>query len=291
MATNGTIDYSPISNNIYNGVGYYMNGDFTISLNLLNNLYIAGTGTKTLGSNTILRRGLTINFPSTFDAGNYNLTITGSVVMGGPGSIFKKSGPGKIIIGGSLGINNSQLDFSTGNPDIELKGGWITGNGVNLTGTGSWYFSAPSQSISFFVGNDDSITFRGKGLISSSAQLILTSSFTSAPIFTMIFPSGAYMNGESSTSVFNNRRNIIYQNPDPPMLTGSLWSSVGSFTYNYTGSQTQSIQVPTDPINPSYLNLTLSGSTKILLGNINVTGTIVTGSTPINYNGFTITKI
>lgn len=99
------------------------------------------------------------------------------------------------------------------------------------------------------------------------------------------------MNGESSTSVFNNRRNVIYQNPDPPMLTGSLWSNAGSFTYNYTGSQTQSIQVPTDPINPSYFNLTLSGSTKTLLGNINVTGTITTGSTIINYNGFTITKI
>jgi len=291
MATSGTINYSPTgSNNIYNGIGYYMSQDFTIPLNIFNNLYIGSVGTKTLSSNTIVRKGVSLEAPSILDVGNHNLAITGSVLIN-QGSRLIKSGPGKITISGSLGVYNGYIDFSIGNPDIELKGGWITGNGVNLTGTGSWYFSAPSQSISFFVGNDDFITFRGKGLISSSAQLILTSSYTSVPIFTIIFPSGAYMNGESSTSIFNNRRNIIYQNPDPPMLTGSLWSNAGSFTYNYTGSQTQSIQVPTDPINPSYLNLTLSGSTKVLLGNINVTGTITTGSTIINYNGFTITKI
>lgn len=287
MATSGTISYfSTSSSNIYNGVGYYMNQDFTIPLNIFNNLSVGGTGTKTLSSNTVVRRSIGLAFPSTLDAGNYNLTVTGSV----GGSIFKKSGPGKIIIGGTLITSNGRTDFSTGSCDVELKGGWITGNGVNLTGTGSWYFSGPTQSLSFNVGNNDSITFQAKGLISSSAQFILTGS-SAGVVYTLFFPSGAYMNGESSTSVFNNRRNVIYQNPDAPMLTGSLWSSVGSFTYNYTGSQTQSIQIPTDPINPSYLNLTLSGSTKILLGNINVTGTITTGSTVINYNGFTITKI
>jgi len=291
MTTSGTINYSPITTNIHAGIGYYMNQNFTIPLNLFNNLYIGGAGIKTLGSNTVLRKGLTINFPSTFDADNYDLVITGSVSIGAPGTYFKKSGPGKITIGGSLGIGNGWLDFSTGSTDVELKGGITLGNGLYLTGTGSWYFSGPSQGIAFGVGNDDSITFRGKGLISSSAQLALTTSYASPATFTMIFPSGAYINGESSTSVFNNRKNVIYQNPDAPMLTGSLWSNAGSFTYNYTGSQTQSIQVPTDPVNPSNLNLTLSGSTKILLGNINVTGTIITGSTLINYNGFTITKI
>jgi hypothetical protein len=263
-----------------------MNQDFTIPLNLFNNLSVGGTGIKTLSSNTVVRRSIGLAFPSTLDVGNYNLTVTGSIGV----ATFKKSGPGKIIIGGSLNTLNGRTDFSTGSPDLELKGGWVTGNGINLTGTGSWYFSGPTQSLNFFVGNNDSITFEAKGLISSSAQFILTGS-SAGVVYTLLFPSGAYMNGESSTSVFNNRRNVIYQNPDAPMVTGSLWSSVGSFTYNYGGPQTQSIQVPTDPVNPSYLNLTLSGSAKILLGNINVTGIISTGSTTINYNGFAITKI
>ncbi len=145
-----------------NRVGYIFNGNYSISYNTFGGLYITGTGTKSLTSNTTLAGVLDMNTngingnPTVFQLSSYNFSVTSTTTIA-PYNSLLKSGAGNVTFIGNVSFQNapaykSILDFSGGNPNVELRGGISVIGGVPpeqfKTGTGTWTFSTNNQSIS-----------------------------------------------------------------------------------------------------------------------------------------------
>jgi hypothetical protein len=252
-----------------NTVSYIFDGDYTLPLNTYRSLTVAGSGTKSLASNTVLSGSLLINSGS-LNISSSNLIVSGTTTVNGA---LLKTGPGSVYFNGNLIYSNkgSYLDFSSGNPTVTLAGGWNNENytaGITRTGTGSWFFVNNNQTVDHRY---TPYTLNGPVIISGSIAV------------TVIAQSGAYPTfantviGTESGSVLINNTIMSYQATQQPMLTGSLVTSGSSatFIYNGTGSN-QFIAVPTGS---KYYNLTLAGSgSKTLTGNISVQNTFSTGS-------------
>lgn len=179
--------------------------------------------------------------------------------------------------GGNVGI-----DFSGGNPSVELRGG-VSLNGYFInTGTGTFKFTTNNQSINITANNTG--TWSAPILISGAITLTNTSNFSN--IFNGV------VNGDNTNSVFDNRGTFNYQNSTAPMVTGKLYCNEASNTFIYGLAGGQDITPPVDASNPGYYNLTLNGSgAKRLLGNVSVKQ-VYTLTTPaiLNSNGFTLTN-
>lgn len=206
------------------------------------------------------------------------------------GGYLSKTGPGTVTFGGTS--VDPGFNF-TGHPTVIFKTRGRIGqfNGVAVYGSGSYTFAGDCNPLAGY----NTVTFSGSVIISGS----VSASFTG--VFGGGFHFSGSVNGTSASSVFvagvnaaNNLGNRIYfRNPEAPMITGSLWANTivpNDVQYDYVGPLTQSIQVPKDPTNPGYYNLYLTGSAKKLLGNISVKGILSTGSTTIDFNGFTLTN-
>lgn len=147
--TNSTVTYSRIGDQSIMNIGYY-------------NLAIGISSTRcvrSLTSNISITNNLTLNngasaSPVTFELGGYDVTVGGTTSIGN-NSVLSKFGGGNVLFTGNLtnnGGTGSVLDFSAGNPTVELRGGITALGGVAFTtfstGTGQWKFSTNNQSIS-----------------------------------------------------------------------------------------------------------------------------------------------
>lgn len=150
--TTGIVDFTTNANTI----GYTGNYSATIPsyFTTFHNLTISGGGTKTLGVNTTLNGNLLLNGTGILQLSTYNLTVTGTTTLQNGSNQLLKSGAGNVLFIGEL-IRSSNgtesLDFSAGNPNVELRGGINQFGGVNWlnfkTGTGTWSFTTNNQTI------------------------------------------------------------------------------------------------------------------------------------------------
>ncbi|MES2457193.1 MAG: hypothetical protein V4594_16685 [Bacteroidota bacterium] len=119
------------------------------------NLTAANIGIKYLQGNLLTTGNVSITNGAVFEAGDYNYSAAGTTALT-PGSsaltTFRKSGPGSVLFIGQLDLtlgNIVFLDFSLGNPTVELRGGMQVSFNPNTlkTGTGLWSFTTNNQSI------------------------------------------------------------------------------------------------------------------------------------------------
>ena len=292
--TTGSYDVSTYSDG---GIIYNFPGSFTLPLSQYGNLYILNNGTKTLSANTTILNNLYIRATSTSDTilecSDKALTINGQTFVGTnsgnriPNGLLKKNSPvGLVTFGGAFNLNNfsiygGTIDFSVGNPNVEVKNGFNMFNqsGQLLAGTGQWKFSTNNQNL--VISDSLTLTFYDV-LISGPITLGGVGSVTTINfIFTNSF------NGDNALSKFVVFSNFIvnYKGAPQPMATGILDTSTNLNTWIY-GSGSQDIKGGT------YRNLTLSGSgTKTLQGNVSVQNTYtLTAPATLNNNGFTLTN-
>jgi len=259
-------------------LGYAFNGTYTLPYSTYANLVISGTGTKILGTDTVIGQAFTNN--GGFDTNGYNLTVTGIFTNGdfaGHGDFTSNAfstivfiGFVEIQSGGSIGF-----DLTTGNSNVEFRGGWdVHSASPTKTGMGTYSFTTNNQTVSFSAYNNGSST--ANFLISGAITVTFTGS-SLTPNF-----SGT-LNGDNALSVWDNRGIFMYQNGMAPMVTGKLYCNEATNTFIYGAAGNQDITVPSDAT-PGYQNLTLNGSgAKRLLGNVSVKG-IYTLTLPATLN-------
>jgi hypothetical protein len=289
----GIFDYATNANDI----GFTGNYSYTIpsTYTILSTLTIRGTGTKTLSTNTVLNGNLRCGFINASLDGNlelstYNLTVLGatSISMNGTNYGLTKSGSGNVIFTGLISLNVSNqnsINFSGGNPTVEVKNGISTNASSAATiisGTGQWTFSTNSQSIS------------GNGGIFSLACPILISGNITLTLSVLSYTFTGLINGDNAGSTLRagtSSPTLNYQNTTQPMATGVLDTSTNLNTFIY-GAGNQDVKGnPASGQFQQYRNLTLNGGgNKTLQGNINVQNTYtVTAPAALVLNGFTKT--
>lgn len=277
MLTLGVFDYATYSTSL---IGYTFNGSYTLPTTSYQGLVIGGTGTKTLSGTTTIATTLQVGYPSAgaLELSTYNLTVTGATALNGN---LTKNGAGAVIFIGVINCGSGlswTLNFSTGNPTVEVRGGIAFNNTGGLTsGTGTWTFSTNNQTISSSVA---ARIFAGNVVISGAITLT-----ANATVGQSIFRFTGTIDGNNAGSTLDNRGQIDYQNASRPMITGVLQTNAAANTwlYNLNGAQ--------DITGGTYRTLTLSiGGVKTLQGNV-VVATLYTLTAPatLNLNGFTRT--
>jgi len=289
--TTGIIDLTTNSNTLI----YSFNGNYTIPYTALSGLRIGGTGTKTLSNSITLSGSLNIDNNSKLELSTYDLSVTGTTSLNASG-LLSKTGTGNVLFIGqiNMGNNNAAIDFSLGNPTVELRGG-INTNSVNnstiKTGIGQWSFTTNNQSILAQI----SLTFDCPILISGAITLTIGTSSASVQynnIFNGVI-NGNNINSKLGTSLAGASALIItYNNPTQPMATGILDTSTILNTFIY-GNANQDIKGgPSTLAKQVYRNLTLNGGgVKTLQGYVSVLNTYtLTAPATLANNGFTLTN-
>jgi hypothetical protein len=286
-----------------NTIGYTGNYTATIPsyFTTFRNLTIAGTGTKSFGVNTTINSSLFVFSGGTLDFSSYNVDVIGTTTIGATTTIrtgtINKTGPGNVIFRGELILSNSaqpKLDFSGGNPSVELRGGISYGNGNDPlnTGTGTWTFTTNNQSIYHSSGSGPVVTFNCPILISGAITLSNLTNGVSPSV--VLFNNS--VNGNNASSTFVNRHVIYLNNASTALLMTTGIFDITSFAnevrYTFTGNYTipysefSSLSVSATGTKTLSVNTTLSGnlfvsSAGILEAstfNLSVTGTTTTQS-------------
>jgi hypothetical protein len=287
MAT-GIWDYLSSSASV---VGYIFDGDYTLPYTSYQGLVIGGSGVKTLIGNTVLSTYLIVLQSASLELSSYDLTVTSTSTINGSASLLKSSSGNVLFIGllyvtGSGGTGFGVLNFSSGNPTVECRGGITisTLSGNILTGTGQWTFSTNSQTIEYRSSFSSTIDFYCPILISGAITVTI---YTSSGAGTLRFLNT--VNGDNTASTLDNRltgtSRFQYMANQRPMLTGVLQTNgaENTFIYNKAGDQ--------DITGGTYRTLTLAGSgVKTLQGNVVVaTAYTLTAPATLNLNGYTRT--
>lgn len=289
IMTTGTADFTTYNN----AVGFTGNYTTTIPTNLdFYSLNISGTGTKSFGKNMTILGNLTNS--GFLDFATYNVTINGQAIP--RGGMLYKTGAGSVTFIGQVvtTIGNSALyiDFSGGNPSVEVRNGILISNFINAfgqfkSGTGTWSFTTNNQSI---VNNSSTggspLTFSGNVFIGNG--LTLTTQLISIAIV------GTINGGDATSKLLIGTGSPItnYQNATQPMATGILDTSTNLNTWIY-GLNAQNIKGgPTTLAKQVYRNLTLNGTgVKTLQGYVSVLNTYtLTSPATLALNGFTLTN-
>jgi hypothetical protein len=278
----GVFDKATWAGNI---VGYFFNGNFTLPYTTYEGLAIAGTGTKTLLGNTTTNS--LINLYGNLELSTFNFTNNGTTNVFDGGSLTK-SGAGNVLFVGqinmpySLGVQT--IDFSIGNPNVEVRGGIIIGNGSNTlikSGSSVWSFTTNNQN--FFI-QGIYYTYDFEILISGAITLTIQGSTT--------LQKSINGNNINSKLLINANSTIQYNSATQPMATGILDTSTNANTWIY-GNANQDIKGgPTTLAKQVYRNLTLNGGgTKTLQGFVSVLNTYtLTSPATLANNGFTLTN-
>jgi len=210
MAT-GTYDFTTSANTITFGGNY--SATIPSYFTTFHNLTISGTGTKTLGVNTTLN-------------GN-SITGTTSCTTG----TLSKNGAGNVLFVGN--ISTALLDFSGGNPNVEVRGGIIfQSNSFTFnTGTGTWTFSTNNQSLVRATSVIGLVNFNADILI-SGAITITTGQSGAGQLALYINKS---INGNNASSKLVNTQQIYMNNSlyPVPMSTGILDITTSANTFGY----------------------------------------------------------
>ena len=290
----GSLDTS----SYYHTLGYVYNGNQTVPYSAYKTVYITGNATKSLAQNTVINNDLHVDgfFPmyysTKFDNKNYSLVVSGSTLVSHNATIINTGGGSLTFIGrlrfGTAFTDGGIIDFTVGNPNVELRNGLFFNRGYNTTfypGTGSYAFSTNNQQLYSIGGN--TVAFRNI-VISGSIALTMSSSLDFG-YSALVSINGGINGTEANSKLINGNNSSVYYNaPQIPMLTGSIdFSSSLSNTFIYnSGSQNVKGGV--------YRNLTFLNGLKTLQGNVSVLGTFSTGSGAtsgsFNLNGFTLTN-
>ncbi|HEY8780718.1 MAG TPA: hypothetical protein VIM16_03815 [Mucilaginibacter sp.] len=201
-----------------------------------------------------------------YDCGVYNLTVSGSSVIGSASfqSKFYKTGAGNLLFIGNVDFEDV-VDLSGGNPNIEFRGG-ITFHLFNFnSGTGTATFTTNNQTIAANVFSASSI-WNSPIIVSGAITITLTGSGGNG-----IFQTSSTINGTVAGSTFNNEGVLYLGNSSTPMTTGV-------FNYNHISTSTigyvfnGSVTLPQS----SFANLVIGGTgTKTLLANTTINKTLV----------------
>jgi hypothetical protein len=296
--TTGTFDRLSFANT----VGYTMAADITFPYTTYWSLLTDNSGTKTALGNTSLLGNLTVGVTSAsaqtgfFELGTFNITIAGATSLT---HTLSKTGAGSVLFTGLISWINSvgRIDFATGNPTVECRGGitcvntqdnanygsgtgtagvvgYVSSTSHFKSGTGTWTFSTNNQSIA----GSGRLVWSCPVVISGAIVLTVGSGFT----YTL---SGSNTENLSTGFIFNNTVNgtvsgstlrlagfVGFSNSTAPMLTGVLDTTTSANTvgYLYDGSYTLPLT--------TYSSLYVGGAgTKTLTGNTTLTGALTIG--------------
>jgi hypothetical protein len=192
---------------------------------------------------------------------------------------LNKTGAGNVLFRGQLILSNSRtpkLDFSGGNPSVELRGGISYGNGNDPlnTGTGTWTFTTNNQSIYHASSLGPTITFNCPILISGAITLTNATNGTSPSIMLL----NNSVNGDNASSKFLNSHVLYLNNATYAslMTTGifDITTTSNSLYYTFSGNYT----IPYTSF--STLAITATG-TKTLSGNTTLSGGLFISSAGI----------
>jgi hypothetical protein len=279
-----------------NTVGYIFNGNATLPYATYSSLLISGTGTKTLGANTTVNGNLSSSGGGTFELSTYDIIINGTTSLSPESNTIyplQKSGSGNVTFVGLISCGNGfvtrkALNFSIGNPSVEVRGGISftqQGSTTFLTGNGTWTFTTNSQNITSTAGIA-SPQFDCPILISGAITINQVNTSTSSFVITFTNTiNGNDINSKYTMGTFTTIQNTAtYNSATQPMATGVLDTSTNLNTFIY-GNGNQDIR------GGNYRNLTFNGGgVKTLQGNVVKTGTyVLTPPATVNLNGFTLT--
>ncbi len=275
---NGVLDLSLQFNNLilkgYSNIIPYANfnaGNFStvtysgvFSQDILNlpyrNLTTNGAGKKFQRSNlTILGN---FNQQSDYEVGAYDLTVTGTSILGTVGSFaFTKSGSGNLLFIGDADFEGT-ADFSAGNPAIEFRGGIQIHTFSFTSGSGVVSFTTNNQALN--------ASAQLGGAWNSPISIVGNITVTVQGAFT----TNSTINGTVSGSTLNNDGALNLKNSTAPMLTGV-------FNYMHDANSTLGLLYDGSYTLPysTYANLVLDGiGTKKLLANTVVNKNLTTNS-------------
>ena len=264
MAT-GTFDKDTYNTNI---VGYVFNGSITLPYITYQGLYIAGTGIKTSLGNTTLGANLDIGASATYQLSSFDLTVTGTTILTYR-SYLLKSGTGNVLfIGYARSSTMSGIDFRTGNPNVECRGGLRYGNNDagQYTKLGNFYIQGGLGKWSFTTNNQITTVLAGSNFarfqdIDIAAGITLT--------MTTLMQIEGTLNGLSSTSKLLLNNGVLVLNTSvQPMITGILDITTNINTVYYVMDGTFTLW------HTAYwhLNITQCTGTKTLAGNTTING-------------------
>jgi hypothetical protein len=208
------------------------------------------------------------------DLGVYNLTVGGrtDIVNG----LLTKTGSGNVLFGGVLFFNGSGsgarvagLDFSAGNPTVEMRGGIDTGNFIGSepltkfrTGTNTWRFTTNNQQI---ARNNSTSMFALECVVQiEDIVLSVWNGIGGGTRFTGVIngttAGSTFRVGRSGETTVNRRTsNVIFDNDTTPMLTGVLDCTTADYS-NAIFISTGATTIP----NVQYSRLTIGGGTKTI---------------------------
>ncbi|MFI5138210.1 MAG: hypothetical protein ACHQIM_10310 [Sphingobacteriales bacterium] len=263
-------------------LGYAFNGSGTLPYGSYANLVISGTGTKSLGANTSVNRSLTIT-NGILDCAGCNLSVSTTFTCNGD---FRATSFSNILFIGAAFFGSgvtTGFDLRTGNANVEFRAGLEVHASSCYTGTGIFSFTTNSQTLNFSAFNGG--VCNCNILVSGAISLLFLGNTAAPGIVTGV------VNGDNTSSIFNNGGTFQYNNSQQPMQTGKLYCNQAANTFIYGLSGNQDITPPSDSL-PGYKNLTLNGSgTKKLLGNVSVKGTYsLLPPATLDSNGFALTN-
>lgn len=261
------------------------------------NLATNGFGTRIMVSSISVAGNLSIAAGTTsiadsvvFEAGAYDLTVTGTTTISN-GAAFSKNGAGSLLFVGAFSDAGFLTHASfTGNPNIEFRGGIsIYNNSVDF-GTGTVTFTTNSQTIT---------------QINSGISKFTTPSIVGAITLTVGVGNGAFqvtsIDGTVSGSTLINKGILYIASSTMPMPTNGTWDYTtystntvgfvvnGNFTIPYTtftgsvlisGTGTKSLSGATAIAGDFTISDVIAAATFDPAYNISVTGsTIINKST------------
>jgi hypothetical protein len=264
---------------------YSRDGNQNILDLIYSNLYTSGTGTKIPTNNLVVNNNLSISSP--LDLWWWDLIVTGTTAVN---STLSKSYFGNVLFTGALiGTGGtSKLDFSVGNPNVELRGGISSGafqltfNSGFSTGTGTWSFTTNNQSIIAYQG----VTLRFDCLIIISGAITLTILSGSGYIISL----NNTINGDNASSkLLMGTSSVLHfatAASVPSMTTGTWDFTTFANTIGYVGNYTATI--------PSgftlFHSLTIAGTgTKTLGVNTTLSGALSVAGGILQLSTFNLT--
>lgn len=244
--TTGIWDFTTNANTI----GYTGNYTATIPsyFTTFHNLTISGTGTKSLGVNTMLNGNLVISSNGNLQLSTYDLVVTGTSTLSGTGVRYplEKSGSGNVTFVGLISTGNNQptLNFSGGNPNVNVRGGISSISHSSRTqfnsGTGTWTFDTNNQTIDCPFGVGSTLFFDGQVLIGSGITLTIGSNIYPS---TIALNNILGINGISGTStLLNNINGNIRLDVNCTLMSTGIFNipsvSTSTLYYNFAGNYT-----------------------------------------------------
>jgi hypothetical protein len=263
-------------NGIFNSIIYsnFTGGSATLNFGALyndqsilnlpyTNLSTSGnTGTKYMISDLVISGNFSSQ--SNFECGVYNLTVNGTSTLGitgQPGKFTKNSSTGSLLFVGYCDVEGL-VDLSSGNANVECRGGLNIHTFGFTAGSGTWTFSTNNQTISCsaWLGG----TWNGNIIVSGAITVTLTGS---------TFQVNGTINGTVSGSTFNNNGTLYIGYNHIPM-------SIGVFNYKNTTTSILGYVFNGNYTLPyiNYAGLYIGGSgTKSLSGATTVNYTMIIG--------------